>query len=201
MYIFGKTGNYKNIKKLRGCKMTFIGMISEHKSFENIKEILKKNSKKDINLIHVSKKSISNIKNIRFETIIIDSILSEFKEETLLIKNMCLHAKYIAINTDINVEIPEFIKESKAHVITYGLNQKATVTISSITESSILIYLQKSLKNIKGKTIEIGEKMVKVDEENKLKTYEVLIIYIIFLVESKPIMEQSQEKSNFFEKN
>ena len=199
MYIFGKKGNYKNIKNLRGYKMTFIGMISDHKSFENIKEILKKNSKKDINLIHVSKKSIGNLKNIRFETIIIDCLLNEFKEETLLIENMCLHARYIAINTDINTEIPDVIRKSKSHIITYGLNQKATVTISSITESSILIYLQKSLKNIKGKTIEIGEKRVIVNEDNKLKTYEVLIIYIIFLILSKPIMEQTQEKTNFFE--
>ena len=181
--------------------MTFIGMISDHKSFENIKEILKKNSRNDISLIHVTKKSISNIKNIRFETIIIDAFLNEFKEETHIIKNMCLYARYVAINTDINVEIPKFIKETKAHIITYGLNQKATVTISSITESSILIYLQKSLKNIKGKDIEIGEKMVKIDAENKLKTYEVLIIYMIFLIESNPIMEQIQGKTNFFEKN
>ncbi len=181
--------------------MTFIGMISDHKSFENIKEILKKNSRKDISLIHVSKRSISNMKNIRFEMIIIDCLLNEFKEETLIIENMCLHAKYIAINTDINTIIPDIIRNSKAHIITYGLNQKATVTISSITESSILIYLQKSLKNIKGKNIEIGEKMVKVNEEDKLKTYEVLIIYIIFLIESKPIINQVQEKSNFFEKN
>lgn len=171
--------------------MTFIGMVSEHKSFENIKEILKKNSKNNINLIHICKKSISNIKNIRFETIVIDSSLDEFKEEKLLIENLCLYAKYIIINTDINIEIPKFIKQSKASIITYGLNQKATVTISSITESSILIYLQKNLKNIKGKNIEIGEKMIKVNEENKLKIYDVLIIYIIFLIESKPIIQQT----------
>lgn len=171
--------------------MTFIGMISDYKSFENIKEILKKNSKNDINLIHISKKSISNIKNIRFETIIIDSLLSSFKEETLFIETLCLYARYIAINTDINTDIPDIIKKSKANIITYGLNQKATVTISSITESSILIYLQKSLKNSKGRTIGIGEKMIKIDEENKLKIYEVLIIYIIFLVESKPIITKT----------
>lgn len=199
MYIFGKNGNYKNIKNLRGYKMTFIGMISDYKSFENIKEILKKNLIKNINLIHISKRNINNMKNIRFETIIVDSFLNDFKEETLLIKNLCSHARYIAINTDINLEIPECIKELRAYIITYGLNQKATVTISSITESSILIYLQKSLKNIKGKTIEIGEKRVKIKEENKLKTYEVLIIYIIFLIEKNSIMEQTQEKSNFFE--
>ena len=179
--------------------MTFIGIISDYKSFENIKEILKKNSKNDINLIHVGKKSIGNMKNIRFETIIIDSSLNDFKEEILLIENLCLHAKYIAINTDINIKIPDNIKKSKAHVITYGLNQKAIVTISSITENSILIYLQKRLRNVKGKTVDIGEKRIKINEENKLKTYEVLIIYIIFLIESKPIIEKIQEKSNFFE--
>ena len=36
MYIFGKNGNYKNIKNLRGYKMTFIGMISDYKTFENV---------------------------------------------------------------------------------------------------------------------------------------------------------------------
>ena len=179
--------------------MTFIGMISDYKSFENTKEILKKNLIKNINLIHISKRNINNMKNIRFETIIVDSFLNDFKEETLIIKNLCSHARYIAINTDINLEIPECIKELRAYIKTYGLNQKATVTISSITESSILIYLQKSLKNIKGKTIEIGEKKVEIKEENKLKTYEVLIIYIIFLIEKNSIMEQTQEKSNFFE--
>ena len=43
MYIFGKIGKDKIIKKLRGLKMTFIGMISEHKSFEKIRDVLKKN--------------------------------------------------------------------------------------------------------------------------------------------------------------
>ena len=109
--------------------MTFIGMISDYKSFENIKEILKKNLIKNINLIHISKRNINNMKNIRFETIIVDSFLNDFKEETLLIKNLCSHARYIAINTDINLEIPECIKELRPNIITYGLNQKATVTI------------------------------------------------------------------------
>lgn len=199
MYKIAKLGNYKNIKSLRGQKMTFIGMISDYKSFENINETLKKNLRTDINLIRINKKSISNVKNIRFETIIIDSSLKEFTEETLIIKNICSHAEYIAINTDINIEIPEFIKEVKSHIITYGLNQKAIVTISSITDSSILIYLQKNLRNVKGKNIEIGEKRIEIDEENKLKIYEILVIYIIFLIETGSITEQVQEKSNFFE--
>ncbi len=162
--------------------MTFIGMISEHKSFENIKEILKKNARNDINIINVNKKNISNMKNIRFEIIIVDSSLNEFEEESIIIEKLCMNARYIAINTDINKKFPDIIKQSKAHVITYGLNQKATVTISSITENNVLIYLQRNLKDEKGDIIEIGEKMVAINEQDKLKIYEILIIYIIFLI-------------------
>lgn len=52
--------------------MIFIGIMSECKSYENIKEKLKN---EDINLIHINKKSIKNIKNIKFETLIIDTNL------------------------------------------------------------------------------------------------------------------------------
>lgn len=179
--------------------MTFIGMVSDYKSFENVKEVLKKNKNNDFNLIYICKKSISNIKNIKFEIIVIDGNLCEFKEEMLLIEKICANAKFVVINSDINMKIPEFIKNEK--IITYGLNQRATVTISSITESSILIYLQEKLENVKGKTIDIGEKRVEIDGKNRLKTYEILIIYIIFLIKSKPIIKQMMEKPNFFEKN
>ena len=62
--------------------MIFIGIMSECKSYENIKEKLKN---EEINLIHINKKSIENIKNIKFETIIINVKLEEFKEEKEII--------------------------------------------------------------------------------------------------------------------
>ena len=43
--------------------MTFIGVISDHKSFDNINTLLKN---EEINLIHINRKSIENIKNIKF---------------------------------------------------------------------------------------------------------------------------------------
>ena len=45
--------------------MTFIGMISDHKSFDKVKEELKE---PQLELIHINKKSIENIKNIKFRT-------------------------------------------------------------------------------------------------------------------------------------
>lgn len=175
--------------------MTFIGVISEHKSFEKIKENLRI---KELKLIHINKKSIDNIKNIKFEMIVIDSDLDNFSQEKNIIEQLCLNSKYIIINTDINLKF-KISDKSKTNIITYGLNQKATVTISSITDTNILIYLQRNIKDIEDRIIEVGEKQIKLDSNNKLKTYEILIIYIIFLVNNNSIIEEILEKSNFFE--
>ena len=56
--------------------MTFIGMISDHKSFDKVKEELKETQ---LELIHINKKSIGNIKNtmkkIIFIMIIIQTVI------------------------------------------------------------------------------------------------------------------------------
>lgn len=166
--------------------MTFIGVISDHKSFDNINTLLKN---EEINLIHINRKSIENIKNIKFETIIINSNLENFKQDKSLIEQLCINAKYIIINTDINFKFA-ILPKSKVNIITYGLNQKATVTVSSITETDILVYLQRNIKNMKNKIIEVGEKRIKIKEGNKLKIYEILIIYIIFLINKDIIIDQ-----------
>lgn len=180
--------------------MTFIGIISDCKSFETIKEYLKNTLKLNCNLIHINKNSIENVKNIRFETIIIDSKLSKLKQEKIILENLFEYAKYIIINTDINLKYEE-LNICKANIITYGLNSKAQVTVSSITDTKILVYIQKELKDCNGKTIEVGEQSIKITENKKLKIYEILIIYIVFLINNKPIIHQTQEKSNFFEEN
>ena len=80
--------------------------------------------------------------------------------------------------------------QSKTNIITYGLNQKATVTVSSITDNNILVYLQRNIKNREGNIIEVGEKRIRINEPCKLKTYEILIIYIINLINQNSIMEE-----------
>ena len=68
-------------------------------------------------------------------------------------------------------------------------------TINTVTNGVI----QGDILIEKGKIVEIGEERIRVREEEKIKIYEVLIIYTIFLIKQKPITEQIQEKSNFFE--
>lgn len=167
--------------------MAFVGILSECKSFENIREYFKIKKELNLNLIHINRKSIENIKNIKFETIIIDSNIENFEKENL--ETICNNAKYLLINTDINTKYALNIEE-KVKIITYGLNQKATVTVSSITENGMLIYLQRNITNIENKTIEIGEKVFKTGEKSKLKNYEIQIIYIISSIYCIPIMDE-----------
>ena len=163
--------------------MTFIGMISDHKSFDKVKEELKE---PQLELIHINKKSIENIKNIKFEINIIEKL--------------CSKSKYVIINTDINLQF-EILNQDKTNIITYGLNQKADVTVSSITDANILIYLQKNILNRKNQIIEIGEKRIKISENERVMVYEILLIYIIYLINDNSIINKTQEKSNFFEQN
>lgn len=164
--------------------MTFVGIISDNKSFQILKENL---GTQDINFIQINNKSIDNIKNIKFQIIIINKELKSFEEKKLIIDTLCVNSKYIVINTDLNKEF-NFGQKCKEKIITFGLNHKATVTVSSITESSILVYLQRNIKDKNENLIEVGEKQVKINKDNKIKVYEILIIYIISMLNNEPII-------------
>ena len=164
--------------------MTFVGIISDNKSFQVLKENI---GTQDVNLIQINNKSIDNIKNIKFEMIIINKELKSLEEKKLIIDTLCMNSKYILLNTDLNKEF-NFGQKCKDKIITFGLNHKASVTISSITESSILIYLQRNIKDKNDKLIEVGEKQVKINKDNKIKVYEILIIYIFLILNNEPII-------------
>ena len=170
--------------------MSFIGIISDNKTFENIKNKLTENIKNyKLNMINITMKSIDNIKNVKFETIIIESELEKYKEYAQTITNFCKEAKYVIINTDLNKEI-NYFKNINNNIITYGLNHKAIVTISSVTKSDILICLQKNIKNINEQIIEMQEKRVIKKESCNLKIYEILVIYIIIELYNQKIMQE-----------
>ena len=169
--------------------MSFIGVIANRKCFENIKkEITEKVKQEDINLIQINLRSIENIKNIRFETIVVEDNLEKFSKNQETLKKLCENAQYFVINTDKNPEQKE--NEKIPNRITYGLNQKATITVSSISDTDILIYWQKSLPNREGNRIEIEERRIKKGKKKLLKTYEILIIYALLKIYNESIIEE-----------
>ena len=161
--------------------MSFIGTVSNKKFFENIKRKILEENNETINFIQINLRSIENVKHIKFETIIIEDNIEKFKENQEILQNICKTAQYLIINTDKNPEYEKIIKHN--NVITYGLNQKANITVSSISDTDILIYLQKNMKDKEGNKIEI-------DEKSTLKTYEILIIYTLLKLYNKKIMEK-----------
>lgn len=169
--------------------MLFIGVIAKRKCFETIKKKITEEIKEEaIKFIPINLRSIENVKNIKFETLIVEDNLEKFKDNKETLKKIFENTQYVMINTDNNSKQEEI--ERIPNKITYGLNQKATVTVSSISETDILVYWQKSLLNKQGKTIEIEEKRIKRKEEKTLKTYEILIIYAFFKIYNKSIMEE-----------
>ena len=167
--------------------MSFIGIVAKKKVFENIKNrMIQEIEDETISFIHINLRSIENIKNIKFEIIIIEDNIEKFKEHNEALQKICILAQYLIINTDKN---PEYkIQENQNYIISYGLNRKATVTVSSISENDILIYLQKTLKNKEKHPIEIEEQRIKRKEKSGLQTYEILIIYTLFKIFGKNII-------------
>lgn len=133
--------------------MLFIGIISNEKEENYIdREIEKELGLKENSVLFIKEKSIENIKNIKFETIIINR---KFKN-TKILKEMIKNAKYLIINSDIEENL-KLLENIKATVITYGFNSKATITASSVGEDEIIICVQRTIKNKSGNNIELQE--------------------------------------------
>ena len=170
--------------------MSFIGVFLDNKKFQ----ILQKNMNKiDKTLINIKKKSIENVKNVKFDIIVISENLENFKEEINYVKNFCMKAKYLVINSDIEINC-SILKEIKTNIITYGLNHKSTVTLSSITDESVLIFAQREFKNMENKAIEVGEYNIKIQKENRTNIHEIMLAFILNNLNNIKIMDKNETK-------
>lgn len=155
--------------------MVFIGIVTDSKSQKNIEKLLMVNKfLKNNKVIFLKDKNINNMKNIHFDTIIINSKNEENGELADIIKN----AKRIILNTDVseNTNIDSF----NGCVITYGFNSKADITISSVTDDNVLIYVQKNLKNNSCEDIEVQE--IKIENSKNYTIYDLIIVLVLFLI-------------------
>ncbi|CDF58499.1 Mur ligase family protein [Thermobrachium celere] len=115
-------------------------------------------------IIEISREDILNnrIKNIKFDVLIHTAL--EFENANLIksYQNLICNLKengYIILNAD-SIQKIEFVCE-KVYPITYGLNERTTVTASSIDDMNGLCFsfcLQRSIVTINGKLIQPFEK-------------------------------------------
>ena len=155
--------------------MFFIGVVTNQKNESYIKNKLS-NVVPAKNIIFITEKNILNIKNIKFESLLIDSKINNTTELRKIISN----SKYIILNSDIEMNL-DAIKNLDLVVITYGFNNKSTFTVSSIEENDIIICLQRIIFNKKGNEIEPQEYELKIDKDiDKYTAIAIEIIKILY---------------------
>ncbi len=164
--------------------MAFIGIIADSKYESEIKRILdnKLNSvNKEHTVILINDKSIDNMKNIRFETILVTG-LTRVKDGEEMLNELFKNSKYLIVNADMESDL-EIINNMKLNVITFGFNSKSTITASSV-EENLLICLQRKIVDINKNVLEPQEIRVKIENRklsgchhNLMGIASVLLIY------------------------
>ena len=162
--------------------MPFIGVLSKESDSNFIKKEVIKNSKNNkFEIININKKCIENIKNIRFETVIINDELADFFKTSKYLEDILRNVKYLVINSDVVKDL-EVLVNSNINVITYGLNQKATITMSSIMTEKILICVQNKFRNIFGEFVEEQEVNVEISKNNLKKICNSMAVFSILAI-------------------
>lgn len=162
--------------------MPFIGIVSKENDSNFIKnQILKSTKLCKFEIININEESVLNIKNIKFETIIINDEIEELLSKSKYLEELMENAKYIVVNSDIVKDI-NFLDDNKNTIITYGLNQNAIVTISSIKEDKIMVCLQKSIKKANGENIEEQETDINIKKNNMKKVCNLLAVFTILKI-------------------
>ena len=151
--------------------MGLIGIITESKNEKNILDYFNE-SVKSSNIIFINENNINNIRNIKFDII----VLNKFFYENLILDKIQSNAGYILLNEDI-IKNYNLVKNMKLRIITYGFNSKSTITASSISNDEILICIQRSIGGFNNNQIEPQE--IRIKGNNKLNIYELMFIECI----------------------
>lgn len=154
--------------------MSIIGIVASQKNTKLIKKQLKLINSK-IELISINPNSIENIKKVKFETIIIQEALEKFKDsQKYIIIELLKNVKYLLLNVDIVIN-EEALRNVEANILTYGLRQKSTITISSREDMRAIISIQRAFKNLTGTMVDQQEIPVKLAKRGTNDLYSTLI--------------------------
>lgn len=156
--------------------MPFIGIVANENDSNFIKnELLKKYKDNRFEIININNKSLENLKNVRFETIIVKENINKILKISNYINNILENASFLVVNTDIK-ENEDKLNNYKGF-ISYGFNTNATITISSIKEENIMICLQKQIQGINKQITEEQECNINIGKHNVEKLYNYLAIF------------------------
>lgn len=135
--------------------MSFIGIITNKSNRIDLEYILKSKKIPETNIIILRPENIENIKNVKFDILIINYGIKFYDKIKDIIKN----AKIILINIDIKFDRKIF-ENIETYVITYGFNNRATVMITSSEQDEVILDIQRYIKSVNNKYIE--NKVIKI---------------------------------------
>ena len=141
--------------------MALIGILTEPKNKLYLQEELKKRQLEEV--FFLTENTILNMHNVRFDIFLLGKKISKNQE---LVRTLAKGADYFIFNSDIKENLP-LLEDLDLKIITYGYNQKATITASSVDENKMMICLQRSIENIKQKKIEPQE--IEIEVTNKMQ--------------------------------
>ncbi len=144
--------------------MSFIGVITDKKNENEIAKCIGDSfSQKNIkeNVIIINNKNINNIKNIKFDSLLINKKLIGKSD---VVKKLLFNSNNLIVNSDIDTGL-DILKQTNSNIITYGFNPKSTVTASSLENDEALICIQRNIKNSNNNIVEPQE--IRVEKINK----------------------------------
>ena len=160
--------------------MHFIGIFSNQLDYEIVKIV----NRKDLELIYINSKNIENMRNIVFETIVLCYQENMSEEQKNILNKLCSNCMFIVVNADAFYDA-EIKSNRKTNCISYGLNQKSTITVSSIQEDKAILSIQRNIKNLEQKTIEMGEMEIDIKQFKPGQIENILAIFTIYLIYNK----------------
>lgn len=157
--------------------MAFIGIITNEKNILTMTKFLKNTfNMKDI--IFISNNNIEKFKDMKFETVVIDKEIKNINQ----LKSIIFNSKYLILNADIKID-SAILEDMNLMVITYGFQNKATFTVSSVSENNIIICLQRIMKTAQNGKYEPQEIDIKI--EQNLDTHAIICMNILTMFYQK----------------
>lgn len=154
--------------------MPLIEIITDLKSEEELKKVIDKKIVNNGEVMYIKEKNIDNIKNIKLETVVLNSEVTNNEQMKKIVDN----SKYLILNADYNS--PERFKINRENIITYGYKADSDITISSVKENESFLSLQRTITSIYNKKIEMQE--IKADISYEINVYNIMIIVALTML-------------------
>lgn len=147
--------------------MPFIEIITDSKSQAQLNKVITKRMINNCEVLYIKDKNVENTKNIKFETLILNRSI----ENKQILDKILSNSKHVILNLDLNTNIDKNMKKS---IISFGYNFQSDITVSSVEEDQVLIYIQHTITSIYNRKIEPQE--IKINVKSDISVYNIMII-------------------------